>query len=100
MSTLAVNPLASNPAAPPATPVKTTPTDPLANESTFLKLLVAQLKNQDPLSPADGLQFITQLAQFTSLEQSLQMRTDLDAIRVALESKGTPPATTPSTPAP
>jgi flagellar basal-body rod modification protein FlgD len=78
--------------APPAPPAakpaaKTSSTDPLASESTFLKLLVAQLQNQDPANPADGLQFVTQLAQFTSLEQSLQMRTDLDAIRAALEAK-------------
>src|SRR5436305_9829804 len=40
----------------------------LANEDTFLKLLVAQLKYQDPLSPTDGTQFLTQTAQFTELE--------------------------------
>lgn len=40
-----------------------------ADQQTFLTLLVAQLKNQDPLNPQDGTQFVTQLAQFTSLEQ-------------------------------
>lgn len=55
-------------------------TNGLASESTFLTLLVAQLKNQDPAQPADGTQFVTQLAQFTTLEQSLAMRTDLDSI--------------------
>ena len=58
----------------------TSGTGALANESTFLTLLVAQLKNQDPTQPADGTQFVTQLAQFTSLEQNLAMRTDLDSI--------------------
>ena len=43
-------------------------TDP-ANKDMFLKLLVAQLKNQDPLAPQDGAQFVAQLAQFNSLEQ-------------------------------
>lgn len=52
----------------------------LANESTFLTLLVAQLQNQDPSQPADGMQFVTQLAQFTTLEQNLAMRTDLDSL--------------------
>jgi flagellar basal-body rod modification protein FlgD len=52
--------------------------DPLANEQTFLQLLVAQLQNQDPLNPQDGTQFVGELAQFSSVEQELQMRTDLD----------------------
>ena len=41
----------------------------LADEQTFMQLLVAQLENQDPTQPQDGMQFITQLAQFASLEQ-------------------------------
>jgi flagellar basal-body rod modification protein FlgD len=56
------------------------PTNDLGNEQTFLKLLVAQLQNQDPTQPADGMQFVTQLAQFSSVEQSLKMRSDLDSI--------------------
>ncbi len=68
--------------------------DALANEQTFLKLFVAQLKNQNPLQPQDGTQFMAQLAQFSSLEQELQMRQDLDAIK-ALDTKntGTPAGT-------
>ena len=46
-----------------------------------MTLLVAQLQNQDPLQPSDGMQFVTQLAQFSSLEQNLAMRTDLDSIK-------------------
>lgn len=36
---------------------------------TFLKLLTAQLKNQDPLAPMDSTQFVTQLATFSQVEQ-------------------------------
>jgi flagellar basal-body rod modification protein FlgD len=55
--------------------------DPLANKETFLQLLVAQIKNQNPLSPQDGVQFLSQLAQFTDLEQSLGMRQDIATIK-------------------
>jgi flagellar basal-body rod modification protein FlgD len=60
--------------------------DALANENTFLKLLVAQLQNQDPLQPQDGMQFVSQLAQFSNLEQNLAMRSDLDAIKTQIVS--------------
>lgn len=39
----------------------------------FLKLLVTQLGNQDPLNPMDGQQFAAQLAQFTSVEQLMNI---------------------------
>src|SRR5450432_3807020 len=50
-------------------------------KNMFLQLLVAQLKNQDPLNPADGTQFMTQLAQFQQLEQSMNTGQDITAIR-------------------
>ncbi|MGD0773507.1 MAG: flagellar hook capping FlgD N-terminal domain-containing protein [Candidatus Solibacter sp.] len=52
----------------------------------FLQLLVAQLQNQDPLNPADSTQFLTQLAQFQQLEQSMNMGTDISAIRSDLDT--------------
>ena len=61
--------------------------DPLATEQTFLKLLVAQLQNQDPLEPQDGTQFVAQLAQFSSVEQEVQMRQDLDNINGLLTTQ-------------
>lgn len=57
------------------------------DKDMFLRLLVAQLKYQNPLQPIDGLQFVTQLAQFTQLEQTAGMREDLAAIRAALTAQ-------------
>ncbi len=63
------NALASNsstaPAPPP--PAGATVLDPTVNKQTFLKLLVTQIKNQNPLNPTDGTQFLSQLAQFSEL---------------------------------
>ncbi|MBV8571960.1 MAG: hypothetical protein JO319_15185 [Acidobacteriaceae bacterium] len=68
-------------------------TDSLANQSTFLQLLVAQLKNQDPTQPVDGTTFVTQLAQFSDVEQNLAMRQDLDAMSLKYDgSNSTTPA--------
>jgi flagellar basal-body rod modification protein FlgD len=41
----------------------------LTSEQTFLQLLVAQIKNQDPLNPTDSIQFVGQLVQYSELEQ-------------------------------
>jgi len=49
-------------------------------EQDFLKLLVAQLKNQDPLAPQDNTQFVSQLAQFSSLQAAMGTNTRLDTI--------------------
>jgi flagellar basal-body rod modification protein FlgD len=49
----------------------------LGQEDLF-NILLAQLKYQDPLKPMDNQQFITQLAQFVSLEQTRQMNDKVD----------------------
>jgi flagellar basal-body rod modification protein FlgD len=49
-------------------------------KSQFLKLLVAQLKGQNPLDPKDGTEFIAQLTSFSSLEELINIRTALEAL--------------------
>lgn len=49
-------------------------------QDAFLKLLVAQLKNQDPLNPQQNYEFVAQLAQFSSLEQSVGINDRLDQL--------------------
>jgi flagellar basal-body rod modification protein FlgD len=67
----------------------TQPTTNVVNQSSqlgkddFLKLLVAQLKNQDPANPMDSSQFMGQLAQFSSLEQMTNMAQGIDSLGVS-----------------
>lgn len=56
---------------------------------TFLQLLVAQLRHQDPLNPADGTEFLAQLAQFSSLEQMIGIKTEVAALRAELTAAKT-----------
>jgi flagellar basal-body rod modification protein FlgD len=48
--------------------------------NTFLTLLTTQLQNQDPLSPMDTSQFTSQLVEFASVEQQINMNTNLQAL--------------------
>jgi flagellar basal-body rod modification protein FlgD len=52
--------------------------DQTLGQDQFLNLLIAQLKNQDPLNPVDNAQFMAQLAQFSQLEQTKQMTASLN----------------------
>lgn len=46
--------------------------------NSFLTLLLAQLKNQDPTKPMDSTEYMSQLASFSNVEQSIKMNTKLD----------------------
>jgi flagellar basal-body rod modification protein FlgD len=63
-----------------ATAAAVASTDDLGNESTFLQLLVAQIQNQDPTQPMDSSTFLTQLAEFSSVEQLIGIRQDVSEL--------------------
>jgi flagellar basal-body rod modification protein FlgD len=52
--------------------------------NSFIKLLTAQVRNQDPLSPLDSTQFVEQLATFSALEQQVNSNTNLQSIATML----------------
>jgi flagellar basal-body rod modification protein FlgD len=73
---MATTPVLRTPAAPtPIAPVATGKSKTALGKDDFLKLLVTQLKHQDPLEPQDASQMSAQLAQFSSLEQLVNLNT-------------------------
>ena len=95
---------ATDPTAPTAPASTTTPSnstnplapDQLANESTFLKLLMAQVKNQDPMNPTDSTQFVGQLVQFSQLEQLLGINQGVQTL--VTKAPAPTPTPTPTSP--
>jgi len=47
---------------------------------TFLKLLIAQMRNQDPTNPTDTTEYMSQLAQFSQVEQAITTNSKLDSL--------------------
>jgi flagellar hook assembly protein FlgD len=66
---------------PQASPASAIPNNPKGalGKDQFLQMLVAQMKNQDPLSPMDGQQMAAQLAQFSSVEQLVTLNETMSA---------------------
>jgi flagellar basal-body rod modification protein FlgD len=48
--------------------------------NSFLQLLVAQMRNQDPTAPTDSTEYLAQLAAFSNVEQGIKMNERLDAL--------------------
>jgi flagellar basal-body rod modification protein FlgD len=65
------------------TSTSATPAPQTLDYSAFLRLLIAQLKNQDPTKPMDSAQYIGQLASFSSVEQAMKTNAKLDALMSA-----------------
>jgi flagellar basal-body rod modification protein FlgD len=59
-----------------------TKSEDVLGKDTFLTLLVAQLRHQDPLNPMEGTEFTAQLAQFSSLEQLQNVNDNLSNMQV------------------
>ena len=59
------------------------------DKNAFLKLLITQLENQDPLDPQDNGEFIAEMAQFSSLEQMTNMNESLGKINTLVSNMDT-----------
>ncbi len=57
-----------------------------SGRSEFLQLMIAQLKNQDPLDPQNNGEFLSQLAQFSSLESMQNLEKGFDRLSTSLTS--------------
>jgi len=53
---------------------------PEVTQNQFLELLVTQLKNQDPLNPTNSDQFMSELAQFSQLQEVMGIHQDFNAL--------------------
>jgi len=53
------------------------------DQGDFIKLLIAQLTSQDPLNPQKDTEFISQMAQFSSLETAKSMQNEIQSLRAS-----------------
>ncbi|PCI44763.1 MAG: flagellar biosynthesis protein FlgD [Moraxellaceae bacterium] len=56
------------------------------NQADFMTLMIAQLKNQNPLDPQDGAEFLSQLAQINSVEQLISLNTSVGDLSTEMRS--------------
>lgn len=55
------------------------------NYDSFLRLLVAEMKNQDPTEPKDTSQYLAQLASFSAVEQGVNTNKKLDSLMTSMQ---------------
>ena len=67
------------------------------NKDDFLTLLVTQLQHQDPLEPLDNAEFVSQMTQFSALEQLISIRDAVEATAIFL-AEATQPVESPVDP--
>lgn len=90
MNTNAINGTTNSATGNSAPSVSTQKTD----SNMFMTLLVAQLKNQDPMEPQDGTAFVAQLAQFNSLDNLIGIRQSMEQLVAYIQNPTTPSTTT------
>lgn len=69
--------------------VKATGSEKKLGQDEFLKILITQLSNQDPMQPMQDKEFIAQMAQFTSLEQLMGISNQLTTLQQSLGMSST-----------
>ncbi len=74
----------SNSTAPAPAPAEDNASTAASDFQSFLMLLTAQLRNQDPLSPLDSTQFVEQLASFSAVEQQIETNSRLETLADSL----------------
>jgi flagellar basal-body rod modification protein FlgD len=65
---------------PPGSQTQATSSSVAPDYNSFLRLLVAQMKNQDPMKPIDATQYVSQIASFSNVEQAVQTNAKLDVL--------------------
>ena len=93
----AINPLTGSSSAASSASSSSSANSIAPTEGVFLNLLVSQIQNQDPLNPSDSTQFVSQLAQFSELEQVIGIRSDTDQLAAAATAAASTTSTTSGT---
>ncbi len=84
-----VNAIANSSTANPTSSLASHTQEASLNKNDFLQLLIAQIKFQDPLKPQDSTEYVAELAQFSSLEQTMGINERLDALTAQTRSQAT-----------